>query len=241
RNAAREPEVVDLCKYLVNAGAIINGFGTDTIVITGVDRLRSNRYRIIGDRIEAFSYMAAVAASRGDVVFEGLDFPSLMRRPIEVLREMNLAVEELTPDRVRVYYVDKLKPISITTDVYPGFSTDLQAPTMAVLGVVKGESRIRETIFEKRFMHVPELNRLGASIVINNDLAIINGVSSYYGANVMASDIRAGMALVIAALQAKGKTEISRIYHIERGYENFVDKLRSCGAELEITSENAEI
>jgi UDP-N-acetylglucosamine 1-carboxyvinyltransferase len=241
RNAAREPEVVDLCKYLISAGAIINGFGTDTIVITGVDRLHSNKYRIIGDRIEAFSYMAAVAASRGDVVFEGLDFNDLMKRPIEVLKEMKLAIEELSPDRMRVYYVDKLKPIDITTEVYPGFSTDLQAPIMALLGVVEGESKIRETIFENRFMHVPELNRLGASIVINGDLALIKGVNNYCGANVMASDIRAGMALVIAALQAKGKTEISRIYHIERGYENFTEKLRSCGAELELVDEGIEV
>jgi UDP-N-acetylglucosamine 1-carboxyvinyltransferase len=235
RNAAREPEVVDLCKYLINAGAIIDGFGTDTLVITGVDRLNpSCSYRVLGDRIEAFSYMIAVAITRGDVIFEGLNFKNLMQRPLEVLREINLGVEEISPDRLRIHCPDTLKPLNIATEVYPGFSTDLQAPIMALLGLVPGESRIQETIFENRFMHVPELNRLGANIVTEGDLATVKGVKSYYGANVMASDIRAGMALILAALQAQGRTEISRVYHIERGYENFVEKLRSCGARVEL-------
>ncbi|MDR3078737.1 MAG: UDP-N-acetylglucosamine 1-carboxyvinyltransferase [Rickettsiales bacterium] len=240
RNVAREPEVVDLCKYLLEAGALISGFGTDTIVITGVDRLRPCRHRVIGDRVEAFSYMVAAAVSGGDVVFEGTSLGTMMERPLEVLREIGLVVEEFSPDRIGVRSLGQLKPLDIVTDVYPGFSTDFQAPLMALLGLVGGQSSIRETIFENRFMHVPELNRLGASIVTDGDLATIRGVKSYYGANVMASDIRAGMALVIAALQARGTTKISRVYHIERGYENFVGKLRSCGAELELMEEDVD-
>ncbi|MDR1425680.1 MAG: UDP-N-acetylglucosamine 1-carboxyvinyltransferase [Rickettsiales bacterium] len=240
-NAAREPEVIDLCRYLIGAGALITGFGTDTIVVTGVEKLYPSDYRIIGDRVEAFSYMAAVAATRGDVIFNGLNFFELMKRPIEVLRKMNLAIEEIAPDRIRIYYGGSLKPADVTTEVYPGFSTDLQAPMMALLGIVEGESKIRETIFENRFMHVPELNRLGADITISGDQALLRGVDSYYGANVMASDIRAGMALIIAGLQARGRTNVSRIYHVERGYENFTEKLQSCGAELEMDNRDTEM
>ncbi|GHU28805.1 UDP-N-acetylglucosamine 1-carboxyvinyltransferase [Bacilli bacterium] len=240
RNAAKEPEVVELCKYLNNAGATIDGFGSDTVVVTGVDKLHKNNYRVMGDRVEAFSYMMAVVATRGDAIFDGLDFFTFLKKPIEVLKNMNLSIEKLDSEKIRVRYEKDLEPADIVTGVYPGFSTDLQAPMMALMGLVNGESKIRETIFENRFMHVPELNRLGANIVINGDEAMINGVKSYYGANVMASDIRAGMALIIAALQAKGTTEIGRIYHVERGYENFVDKLQSCGAELELVNEKMD-
>jgi UDP-N-acetylglucosamine 1-carboxyvinyltransferase len=238
-NAAREPEVMDLCNYLRTAGALIEGSGTDTLVVTGVDKLHPCEYRVMGDRVEAFSYMMAVAATEGDVVFRGLDFQANMQRPLDTLREMNLGVEQISPDSLRIHRPAPLRPLDLVTEVYPGFSTDLQAPIMALLGLVNGESSIQETIFENRFMHVPELNRLGAKIITEGDRAIIQGVKSYYGANVMASDIRAGMALLIAALQAQGTTEISRIYHIERGYENFVEKLRSCGAQLELENEES--
>ncbi|MDR2778641.1 MAG: UDP-N-acetylglucosamine 1-carboxyvinyltransferase [Rickettsiales bacterium] len=237
RNAAKEPEVVDLCNYLVNAGAKIEGFGTDTIMVNGVKKLHSNHYRVIGDRIEAFSYIMAAAVTSGDITLDGLNFMDFLDRPIKILRKMKLPLRKLGDDRIRVHCDRELKPVNIVTEVYPGFSTDLQAPIMALLAVTRGESRVRETIFENRFMHVPELSRLGANIAINGNEATINGVDSYSGTNVMASDIRAGMALLIAALGAKGKTEISRIYHIERGYENFIEKLSSCGAELELVDD----
>ncbi|MDR2077363.1 MAG: UDP-N-acetylglucosamine 1-carboxyvinyltransferase [Rickettsiales bacterium] len=237
RNAAKEPEVVDLCNYLINAGAKIEGFGTDTIVISGVKKLHPNRYRVISDRVEAFSYIMAAAVTSGDVILDGLNFMDSLSKPIKVLRKMKLSLRKLGNNGLRVRCDRELKPVNIVTEVYPGFSTDMQAPIMALLAITKGESRIQETIFENRFMHVPELNRLGANIVINGNEAIINGVNGYSGTNVMASDIRAGMALLIAALGAEGKTEISRIYHIERGYENFTEKLTACGAELELVDD----
>jgi UDP-N-acetylglucosamine 1-carboxyvinyltransferase len=237
RNAAREPEVVDLCNYLISAGAKIEGFGTNTIVISGVKKLHPNYYRIMDDRIEAFSYIMAAAITSGDVIVEGLNFIDFLKKPIKTLRSMKLSLRKLGNDKIRVRCDRELEPVNIVTEVYPGFSTDLQAPIMALLAVTKGESRVRETIFENRFMHVPELNRLGANIAINGNEALINGANNYSGTSVMASDIRAGMALLIAALGANGKTEISRIYHIERGYENFIGKLSLCGAKLELVDD----
>lgn len=237
RNAAKEPEIVDLANFLITAGAKIKGAGTDTIEIDGVEKLHSTQYKVIGDRIEAFTYMVATAITSGDVILEGLDFFSVLEKPINTLIEIGVNIEKLNNDKIRVFVDKELKPTHITTDFYPGFPTDCQASMMALLGVVNGESSIDETIYENRFMHVPELNRLSANIGINGNKAIINGVKQYSGANVMSSDLRAGMALVLAGLQAEGITTIDRIYHIERGYENFVEKLSNCGADLKIIND----
>lgn len=237
RNAAKEPEIVDLANFLITAGAKINGAGTDTIEIEGVEKLHSTQYKVIGDRIEAFTYMIATAITGGDVILDGLDFFAVLEKPINTLIEIGVGIETLSYDKIRVFVDNNLKPIHITTDFYPGFPTDCQASVMALLGLVDGESTVDETIYENRFMHVPELNRLAANININGNKAIIKGVKRYSGANVMSSDLRAGMALVLAGLQAEGETIIDRIYHIERGYENFVEKLRNCGADLEIITD----
>lgn len=239
KNAAREPEIVDLCNYLVNAGAKIEGAGTNTIEIDGVEseQLHSSEYRVMGDRIEAFSYMIAAAITKGDLILEGLDFFSTLNKPIEILSEMNLNFDRIADDKVRVYHNRKLKPVDIITEPYPGFPTDTQAPIMALLGVTEGKSIIKENIFENRFMHVPELNRLGANILTEGDVATINGVKKYSGATIVVSDIRAGMALILAGLQASGQTIIDRIYHVNRGYENFIDKFKSCGADLDIVDD----
>lgn len=237
RNAAKEPEIVDLVNFLITAGAKIKGAGTDTIEIEGVEKLHSTQYKVIGDRIEAFTYMVATAITGGDIVLDGLDFFGVLENPINALKEIGVNFEILGQDKVRVFIDKKLSPAHIITDFYPGFPTDCQALIMALLGVIDGESSIDETIYENRFMHVPELNRLAANISINGNKAIINGVKQYSGANVMSSDLRAGMSLVLAGLQAEGETIIDRIYHIERGYENFVEKLKKCGADLEIISD----
>ena len=178
--------------------------------------------------------MVATAITGGDVILEGLDFFSVLEKPVNTLIEMGVGIEKLGNDKIRVFIDKELKPVHITTDFYPGFPTDCQASMMALLGVVNGESSIDETIYENRFMHVPELNRLSANITINGNKAVINGIKQYSGATVMSSDLRAGMALVLAGLQAEGETVIDRIYHIERGYENFVEKLTNCGASLEV-------
>lgn len=240
-NAAREPEVVDLCNYLINAGARIGGMGTSTVEIEGVESLHSSEYRVIGDRMEAFSYMVAAAITRGDITLEGLDFKNTLGRPMEILDAMNLNFELLGKDKLRVHYGRSLKSMDVSTEVYPGFPTDAQAPLMALLAITEGKSLIRENIFENRFMHVSELNRLGANIVTDGNRATIDGVKKYSGAAVMASDLRAGMSLILAGLRARGQTVVDRIYHVERGYENFVDKLRACGANMEIIDDREDL
>ena len=237
RNAAKEPEIVDLANFLITAGAKIKGAGTDTIEIDGVEKLHSTQYKVIGDRIEAFTYMVASAITGGDIILEGLDFFSVLEKPINTLIEIGVNIEKLSSDKVRVFIDKDLRPTHITTNFYPGFPTDCQASMMALLGVVNGKSSIDETIYENRFMHVPELNRLSANISISGNKAIINGIKQYSGAHVVSSDLRAGMALVLAGLQAEGITTIDRIYHIERGYENFVEKLSNCGADLKIIND----
>lgn len=237
RNAAKEPEIVDLCNYLINAGADISGMGTETIVVNGVNKLYDNEYKVMGDRIEAFTYMVASAITKGDLILDGIDFNNTLKTPIEVLKSIGLEFNQISNDKIRVFYDRPLKPTNVMTQVFPGFPTDTQASVMALLGKIQGTSTIEETIFENRFMHVPELNRLGANISVSGNVATISGVKDYSGANVMASDLRAGMALVLAGLAADGITEINRIYHIDRGYENFVDKLSSCGAKMEVVDD----
>ena len=239
RNAAKEPEIVDLCNYLLNAGADISNAGTDTIIINGVEELYDNEYKVMGDRIEAFTYMVAAAITEGDLILDGIDFKHTLKKPIEILKQIGVGFDSISADKIRVFYDKPLIPTNIVTEVFPGFPTDAQASMMTLLGKTEGVSTIEETIFENRFMHVPELNRLGANIVTDGNLATINGVKNYSGANVMASDLRAGMALILAGLAADGITEVSRIYHINRGYDGFMEKLSKCGAKLEFI-ENEE-
>ena len=234
RNAAKEPEIVDLANFLITAGAKITGAGTDTIIIDGVEKLHSTQYKIMGDRIEAFTYMIAALITNGELILNGIDFYNVLETPINILKEIGADIENIDNNTIKIKAGKNLKAVNVKTDFYPGFPTDCQASLMALLGVVKGQSIIDETIYENRFMHVQELNRLSANITTDGNKAIINGVKQYSGANVMSSDLRAGMALVLAGLSANGKTVVDRIYHIERGYENFVDKLKNCGADLEI-------
>ena len=234
RNAAKEPEIVDLANFLITAGAKIKGAGTDTVIIDGVEKLHSTQYKVMGDRIEAFTYMVASLITNGELILTDIDFYNVLETPINILKEIGADIENMDNNTIKIRARKNLKSINVKTDFYPGFPTDCQASLMALLGTVKGQSIIDETIYENRFMHVQELNRLSANITTEGNKAVINGVKQYSGANVMSSDLRAGMALVLAGLSAKGKTIVDRIYHIERGYENFVDKLKNCGADLEI-------
>jgi len=229
-NAACDPEVVDLANFLNSMGAKIGGAGSSTVRITGVKKLHAVEHTCIKDRLEAGTFMMAAALTSGyleikDFLPEHLDMVSLK------LREMGV---EISTNRksIKVKGSSKLKPVSVTTFPFPGFPTDLQASIMALTCTTSGSSYIRETVFEDRFTHVMELNRLGADIKVNGDRATVIGVPKLKGASVMASDIRAGAGLVLAGLGAEGQTEVLRIYHIDRGYEKFEEKLSSLGAEI---------
>lgn len=237
RNAAKEPEIVDLANFLNSCGAKIEGAGTDTVYIGGVKSLKAVQYKVMGDRIETFGYIVASAITNSNLILSGLDFFNILKYPLEILEKIGITLKQLDNRKVEVISEKKLKPTNIVTQVYPGFPTDCQALIMALLGVVKGESSIDETIFENRFMHVPELARMGANIITEGNKAIIIGVDRYYGAEVRASDIRGGMSLVLAGLAAKGQTKINHIHHLERGYENLIEKLTNCGANIKIIDE----
>ena len=231
-NAAREPEVADLAECLVKMGARIEGIGTDTLHVEGVSALSGVRHRVLPDRIETGTYAMAVAITRGDVVLENAR-ADLLDAGFEVLRRAGVTVET-TNRGVRVAANGAgIAPVEVTTAPYPGFPTDLQAQLMALMSRADGVSTIRETIFENRFMHVQELARLGADITLDGDLAMVRGVSRLQGAPVMATDLRASVSLVIAGLAAEGETTVSRIYHLDRGFEGLEQKLRLCGAEIE--------
>lgn len=227
-NAAMEPEIVDLSNFLNKLGADIKGAGTSTIKIKGVKRLKGARHPIIPDRIEAGTFMVAAAITGGDVVVENVINNHL--KPITAkLKEAGCIVEEGI-DTIRVIGKEKLDAIDIKTLPYPGFPTDMQAQFMALMSTLSGTSVVIETVFENRFMHVDELNKMGADIKINDRSAIINGVSKLKGALVKASDLRAGAALVLAGLVAEGVTEIENIYHIDRGYDGIEEKFSNLGA-----------
>ncbi|MQT13312.1 UDP-N-acetylglucosamine 1-carboxyvinyltransferase [Segnochrobactrum spirostomi] len=231
-NAAREPEVADVARCLVAMGARIEGAGTSTIHIEGVPRLGGARHRVLPDRIETGTYAMAVAMAGGDVVLEGAS-ADLLEAPLETLRQAGAEIDVLNHGiRVR-RNGHGIHAVSITTEPYPGFPTDLQAQLMALMTRAKGTSTITETIFENRFMHVQELARLGADIHLDGQTATINGVSTLKGAPVMATDLRASVSLVIAGLAAEGETEVHRVYHLDRGFERLEDKLTRCGAEIE--------
>ncbi|GLK75526.1 UDP-N-acetylglucosamine 1-carboxyvinyltransferase [Methylopila jiangsuensis] len=234
-NAAREPEVVDLAECLIKMGAKIEGAGTSTITVTGVERLHGARHSVLPDRIETGTYAIAVAMAGGDVTLDGARY-DLLDSAFDVLLEAGAEITRLN-DGVRVVRNGHgIGPVRVTTEPYPGFPTDLQAQLMALTTRAKGSSSITETIFENRFMHVQELARLGARIHLDGDTATIEGVERLKGAPVMATDLRASVSLVIAGLVADGETTVNRVYHLDRGFERLEDKLSRCGAEIERVS-----
>lgn len=230
-NVAEEPEIVDLANYLNKMGAKIRGAGTDTIRIEGVDKLHGADYTIIPDRIEAGTYMIAAAMTGGDVVVENV-LPEHQKPLIAKLREAGAVVEE-NIDKVRVIGQNPLKAVSIKTLPYPGFPTDMQAQMMAMMVIAEGRSKVTETVFENRFMHVVELNRMGAQISTEGRSAVIDGPCKLTGCDVRATDLRAGAAMILAGLVAEGTTRIGDLHHIDRGYENIVAKLKKLGADIE--------
>lgn len=230
-NAAAEPEICDLADFLRKMGADITGDGTDTIVIQGQKRLHGATHNVISDRIEAGTFMTAAAITGGDILLEQVRQEHLTP-VIAKLTECN-AKTEVTSSGLRVYRKGRLRPIQLKTMPYPGFPTDMQALFMSLAAVTKGTSVITETVFENRFMHAAELQRMGADIKIESRSAIIEGVDSLTGTSVRATDLRAGAALILSALAARGETEISDIYHIERGYDRIEEKLRALGADIQ--------
>jgi len=230
-NAAIEPEVVDLSTYLVSMGADIRGAGTDTIKINGTDKLKGSTHTIIPDRIEAGTFMVAAAITGGDVIIENV-VPSHLKPVSAKLREANIEIaEELTSIHIKAG--KKIKSLDIKTHPYPGFPTDMQAQMTSLMAKATGTSMIVETIFENRFMHVNELKRMGARIKIDGRSAIIEGAMKLMGTQVKATDLRAGAALIIAALAAEGTSEIIDVEHVDRGYVSIDQKLRQLGAKIE--------
>lgn len=231
-NAAREPEIGDVAECLVRMGVTIEGIGTSVLRIQGRDRLEGAVHSVVPDRIEAGTFAFAVAATGGDVVLEGARAVHL-KNALDVLRETGAEVTEVS-NGIRVKRTSgSIQPVSVETQPFPGFPTDLQAQLMALLTRASGTSVIRETIFENRFMHVQELARLGADIHLHGDAATIKGVKTLTGAPVMATDLRASVSLVIAGLMAEGTTTINRVYHLDRGFEQLEQKLTRCGAVIE--------
>ena len=238
-NAAKEPHVVDVANFLNSMGANIKGAGTDVIRIKGVEKLHSTEYSIIPDQIEAGTFMFAAAATRGDVTVKNV-IPKHLEATTSKLLEIGCEIEELD-DAVRVVCSKGLRSTNVKTLPYPGFPTDMQPQITATLALARGSSIVTESIFENRFKYVDELARMGASIKVEGNTAIIDGVERYTGARVSSPDLRAGAALVIAGLAADGITIVDDIHYIERGYERFDEKLRSLGAEMEKVGDEREI
>lgn len=229
-NPAEEPEIVDLANYLNQMGARVRGAGTNVITIEGVSELHGVQHSVIPDRIEAGTYMIAAAMTGGDVIIENV-LPEHQKPLIAKLREAGALVEE-DIDRIHIVGSGRLKAVDIKTLPYPGFPTDMQAQMMAMLSVAEGRSKITETVFENRFMHVVELNRMGANITTEGRSAVITGPAHLTGCTVRATDLRAGAAMILAGLVAEGATEICDIYHIDRGYEEIAAKLTRLGADI---------
>ncbi|WP_457349827.1 UDP-N-acetylglucosamine 1-carboxyvinyltransferase [Sphingomonas sp. UYP23] len=230
-NAAREPEIVDLCNLLVAMGAKISGIGTETLEIEGVDRLHGATYRVMPDRIEAGSYACAAAITGGSVELVGIKMDD-MRATTQALIAAGVTLEE-RGDNLLVSAPNGIQPLTLSTAPFPGFATDMQAQFMAMLCMADGASVLTETIFENRYMHVPELARMGADILVQGRTAVVRGVPKLTGAQVMATDLRASMSLIIAGLVAEGETQVSRVYHLDRGYERLEEKLSAVGADIE--------
>jgi len=234
-NAAREPEVMDLANCLVAMGAQIEGIGGDTLTITGVGQLHGASHRVIADRIETGTYAMAAAITGGELELIGADIDTL-ESMVTVLADAGVEFAA-TSDGVRVSRRNSvLKGVDAMTEPYPGFPTDLQAQMMALMCVAEGAAMVTETIFENRFMHVPELTRMGADITVHGASALIRGVKRLTGAQVMATDLRASVSLVLAGLAAEGETVLNRVYHLDRGYERLEAKLAACGADIERVS-----
>ena len=233
-NAAREPEITDLVACLAAMGARIEGAGTDRLVVEGVASLHGATHPIVSDRIETGTYLCAVAIAGGEAKLRGGRLAHLGALA-HALQEAGAEISE-THDGVLVRRMDGLRGIDAKTEPYPGFPTDMQAQFMAVMAVAEGAAMVTETMFENRFMHVPELNRMGARIVVHGASAIIRGVSALSGAPVMATDLRASVSLVLAGLAARGETMVNRVYHLDRGYEGLEAKLAGCGATVERVS-----
>ncbi|HEX8580314.1 MAG TPA: UDP-N-acetylglucosamine 1-carboxyvinyltransferase [Allosphingosinicella sp.] len=234
-NAAREPEITDLAQCLIAMGAQIEGLRTDTLTIHGKDRLHGATYAVMADRIEAGSYACAAAITGGSLELLGARRET-MPGILSGLSDAGLLVED-TRDGVKVTANGPLKPLSISTAPYPAFPTDMQAQFMAMLALAEGTSLLTETIFENRYMHVPELNRMGADIEVRGRSAVVRGVKGLTGAPVMATDLRASMSLVLAGLAAEGETQVHRVYHLDRGYERLEEKLQAVGADIERASD----
>ena len=230
-NAAREPEIVDLADMLNSMGAKIFGAGSDKIIVQGVDKLNGTEFDIPADRIEAGTYLAAAAVTNGEVKVEGIN-PDRLMNVIDKLKIAGANIE-LTKNSISISMTqDCPNPVDITTAPFPEFPTDMQAQFSVINAISKGTSNIYETVFENRFMHILELNRMGCDIQVNGNHAIIKGVKSIYGAEVMATDLRASASLILAGLCAKGETVVDRIYHIDRGYERIEEKLNYLGANI---------
>jgi UDP-N-acetylglucosamine 1-carboxyvinyltransferase len=231
-NAAREPEIVNLAECLNAMGARISGAGTSTITIDGVDALSGARHRVIPDRIETGTYAMAVAMTGGNVLLEGAR-ADLLSGALDIIRQSGADITE-EESGIRVYRNGNgILPVDVSTAPFPGFPTDLQAQFMGLMTMANGKSKITETIFENRFMHVQELARLGAHITLSGQTATVEGVARLKGAPVMATDLRASVSLVIAGLAAEGETEVNRVYHLDRGFERLEEKLSNCGAVIE--------
>ena len=234
-NAAREPEITDLAKCLIAMGAKIEGLRTDTLTIHGQDRLHGATYSVMPDRIEAGSYACAAGITGGSLELIGAQretMPSILTS----LADAGLIIED-TALGIKVSADGGMKPLSVSTAPYPAFPTDMQAQFMAMLTLAEGTSLLTETIFENRYMHVPELNRMGADIDVRGRSAVVKGVAGLHGAPVMATDLRASMSLVLAGLAAEGETEVHRVYHLDRGYERLEEKLCAVGADIERSSD----
>jgi UDP-N-acetylglucosamine 1-carboxyvinyltransferase len=231
-NAAREPEITNLAECLVAMGARIDGIGTDRLRILGVPQLHGATHSIIPDRIETGTYIMAAAVTNGEVRLTGTRL-DLVAAVVRILESAGVKVEETAGELVVRRAAERLEGVDVMTEPYPGFPTDLQAQTMALMTIANGASMITETIFENRFMHVPELARMGANINVHGASALVRGVPRLMGAPVMATDLRASVSLVVAGLAAAGETVINRVYHLDRGYERLEEKLAGCNARIE--------
>ncbi len=231
QNVAKEPEIKDLAEFLNKMGAKIDGAGTDLIKITGVKQLHGAEFSIPADRIEAGTYLVAAVVTQGDILIENID-PDRLMQVIEKLKDTGATIE-YDKNSISVFMRESIpKPVDITTAPFPNFPTDMQAQFSVINAISSGTAKVYETVFENRFMHVLELNRMGCDISVKGNQAIIKGVNSLYGAEVMATDLRASASLIIAGLCAKGETIVDRIYHIDRGYERIEEKLNYLGAEI---------
>ena len=236
-HVAREPEIADLCAFLMKRGAKISGAGTDTIIIEGVAELHGATHRVMPDRVEAGTFVMAGAITGGDLTVKGCVTDHLGNMFTKI-QEMGVELSEQV-EGVRVRRTAPLQAVDVKTLPYPGFPTDLQAQMMALMSVAEGTSVMTETIFEGRFLHVPELQRMGASIEVDGPHAVVKGIPAFTGAQVMASDLRASAGLVLAGLAAEGETTISRVYHLDRGYERLEEKLKAVGAQIQRVREVA--